>query len=48
MGTSLREEGEEGGGSGISKGTGAVRNGKHFATLAQYFAIEKAHLGGNR
>ena len=35
----LREAEEE--------GTGAGRNGKTFATSAQYFAREKAHRGGN-
>ena len=44
---SLREAGEEGAEGGISKGGGAGRNGKHFATYAQYFAIGKAHRGGN-
>ena len=39
---SLREAGEE----GYQKGVGAGRNGKNFATLAQYFAIGKAHRGG--
>ena len=28
---------------GYPKGAGAGRNGKNFATLAQYFAIGKAH-----
>ena len=37
---SLREVGEEGAGAG--------RKGEHFATLAQYFAIGKAHRDGNR
>ena len=32
---------------GYPKGAGARRNGKNFATLAQYFAIGKAHRGGN-
>ena len=36
---SLREVGEDGAGAG--------RNGKNFATLAQYFAKGKAHRGGN-
>ena len=45
---SLREAGEEGDGGGISMGGGGSgRNGKIFATLAQYFAIGKAHRGGN-
>ena len=30
------------------KGMGTGRNGKNVATLAQYFAIGKAHRGGNR
>ena len=30
------------------RGAGAGRNGKTFTTLAQYFAIGKAHRGGNR
>ena len=32
---------------GYPRGVGAGRNGKNFATLAQYFAIGKAHRGGN-
>ena len=36
----LREAGEEGAGAG--------RNGKNFATLAQYFAIGKVRGGGSR
>ena len=34
--------------AGYLKGVGAGRNGKNFATLAQYFTIGKAHGGGNR
>ena len=34
--------------AGYLKGTGAGRNGKNFATLAQYFAIGKVRGGGNR
>ena len=44
---SLREAGEERAGGGYPKGAGAGRNGKTFATLAQYFSIGKAHRGGN-
>ena len=44
----LREAGEEGAGSGISKRGGAGRNGKNFATLAQYFAIGKVRGGRSR
>ena len=33
---------------GYLKGVGAGRNGKNFATLAQYFTIGKAHGGVNR
>ena len=44
---SLREAGEEGAEGGISKEGGSGRNGKHFATFEQYFAIGKAHRGGN-
>ena len=49
---SLREAGEEGAGggwreAGYPKGVGAGRKGKNFATSAQYFAIGKAHRGGN-
>ena len=44
----LREAGEEGAGGGISKGAGAGRNGKNFATLAQYFAVGKVRGGGSR
>ena len=33
--------------AGYSKGMGAGRNGKNFVTLTQYFAIGKAHRGGN-
>ena len=45
----LREAEEEGAGGGISMGggEGSGRNGKIFATLAQCFAIGKAHRGGN-
>ena len=32
---------------GYLKGAGAGRNGKNFATLAQYFATGKAHGGKN-
>ena len=32
---------------GYLKGVGAGRNGKNFTTLAQYFAIGKAHRGRN-
>ena len=32
---------------GYPKGAGAGRNGKNFATVAQYFALGKAHRGGN-
>ena len=31
---------------GYQKGAGAGRNGKNFATLAQYFAIGKVRGGG--
>ena len=33
--------------AGCPKGVGTGRNGKKFATLAQYFEIGKAHRGGN-
>ena len=33
--------------AGYLKGAGARRNGKNFATLAQYFAIGKVHGGGS-
>ena len=44
---SLREVGEERVGDGIPKGAGARRNRNEFCNIAQYFAIEKAHKGGN-
>ena len=45
---SLREAGEEGGGGGISKaGGGGGEMGKISQHLAKYFAIGKAHRGGN-
>ena len=34
--------------AGYLKGAGAGRNGKNFATLAQYFAIGKVRGGGSR
>ena len=43
----LLEAGEEGE-VGYRKGEGAGRNGKNFATLAQYFAIGKVRGDGSR
>ena len=45
---SLWEAREDGVGGGPPKRAGAWGNGKNYATLAQYFAIGKAHRGGNR
>ena len=45
---SAREAGEEGAGDRISKGVGAGRNRKKkLLNIAQFFATENAHSGGN-
>ena len=44
---SLWEAGEERVGDGISEEVGAGRNRNKFRNIVQFFAIEKAHRGGN-
>ena len=43
----MREAGEESVGDGIPKGWESGEMGNEFCNIAQYFAIEKAHRGGN-
>ena len=43
----VRETGEERAGDRIAKGPESGKIGNEFCNIAQYFAIEKAHKGGN-